>query len=257
MSWIALGAPADAQSGGKEVGMEAEYRDCLCLVSWTLLERRSVSQSQRQLREAWGQFLSQFPWDWFVNLTFRGEVPTFRAYRIVDKFLRDLEAAASVPIHWFRADEYGTRFGKFHMHLLIGNVAHLRRLYWMDEWNRRAGYARILPFDSGKGAVFYVAKYITKQGGEFAMSENLDRLQTQPILPLSGAKSSGYHLLPRCRPRKSDKRPFIKDKQQQIFVPEKFRRPSSSLMDVYREEVNRFGRSRFREFLWPQETSES
>jgi hypothetical protein len=85
-----------------------------------------VSQSQRQLREAWGQFLSQFPWDWFVNLTFRGEVLTFRAYRLVGRFLRDMEADAGVPIHWFRADEYGARLGKFHMHLLIGNVAHLR-----------------------------------------------------------------------------------------------------------------------------------
>jgi len=210
-----------------------------------------VSQSQRQLREAWGQFLSQFPWDWFVNLTFRGEVPTFRAYRIVDRFLLDLEAAAGVPIHWFRADEYGARLGKFHMHLLIGNVAHLRRLYWMDAWNRRAGYARILPFDDRRGAAFYVAKYITKQGGEFAMSENLGRSQTQPILQLPGAQKSGFHRLPMTHepPKRSGN---TKPLQKELFIPKRLSRPSPSIMDVYREEVTRFGRGRFREFCWPR-----
>ncbi len=210
-----------------------------------------MSQSQRRLREAWGQFLSRYPWDWFVNLTFRDEVPTFRAYRILGRFLRDLEAAAEVPILWFRADEYGARLGRFHMHLLIGNAAHLRRLYWMDEWNRRAGYARILPFDDRKGAVFYIAKYITKQGGEWAISENLGMLETQPTLPLQGAKRRGYHVLPVVR--ESRKRPpTTKELQKRMFVPEPHSRPAPSLMDVYREEVTRFGRGRFREFLWPQ-----
>lgn len=162
-----------------------------------------MSQSRRQLREAWGQFLSQFPWDWFVNLTFRDEIQTFRAYRILERFLRDLEAAAEVPIYWFRADEYGARLGRFHMHLLIGNTAHLRRLYWMDEWNRRAGYARILPFDGSKGAAFYIAKYITKQGGEWSISENLGSLETQPILPLQGAKTGGYHVSQSCESREN------------------------------------------------------
>ncbi|MBZ5683244.1 MAG: hypothetical protein LAO24_24405 [Acidobacteriia bacterium] len=210
-----------------------------------------MSQSQRQLREAWGQFLSQFPWDWFVNLTFRGEVPTFRAYRIVGRFLRDLETAAGVPVHWFRADEYGARFGRFHMHLLVGNVAHLRRLYWMDEWNHRAGYARILPFDDRKGAAFYVAKYITKQGGEWAISENMGSLETQPTLPLQGTKTGGYHSLPVVR-ASSTRPPTTKELQKRIFVPEARSRPAPSVMDVYREEVSRFGRGRYREFLWPR-----
>jgi hypothetical protein len=210
-----------------------------------------VSPTRRQLREAWGQFLSQFQWDWFVSLTFRDEVPTFRAYRILGRFLRDLEAAAGVPIYWFRADEYGARLGRFHMHLLIGNVAHLRRLYWMDEWNRRAGYARILPFDDSKGAVFYVAKYITKQGGEWAVSENLGNLETQPILPLQGARTGGYHVLPVVRESRKHPR-TTKERQKRLFLPEACSRPEPSVMDIYRQEVTRFGKGRFREFLWPR-----
>jgi hypothetical protein len=170
---------------------------------------------------------------------------------MLGRFLRDMEVAAGVPIHWFRADEYGARLGRFHMHLLIGNVAHLRRLYWMDEWNRRAGYARILPFDDRKGAAFYVAKYITKQGGEWAISENLGSLETQQILPLRDTKTAGYHALPVVRERRR-RPPTTKELQKRIFVPEVCVRPSPSVMDVYRQEVARFGRGRFREFLWPR-----
>lgn len=209
-----------------------------------------MSQSRRQLRGAWGQFLSQFPWDWFVTLTFRNEVPTFRAYRMVESFLRDIEADAGVPIHWFRGDEYGPRLGRLHMHLLIGNVAHLRRLYWMDEWNVRAGYARILPFDDNKRAAFYVAKYITKQGGEWAMSDNLGRLQTQPILPLEGSRkpshvvqdaaNDGIREIPRPL-----KKPNV---QKPMFTQIAAHRPSP-IAEVYRAEVTRFGKCRFRQFF--------
>jgi hypothetical protein len=149
-----------------------------------LLEGRSVSD-RRQLTEAWGEFLSQFSWDWFVTLTFRDEVKSFRAHRLFGYLMRDLETAAGVPIFWFRSDEIGECGGRFHMHALIGNVAHLRRLYWMDEWNRRAGYARILPFDCRRGAAYYVAKYVTKQLSDWALSENVEtfRLYQPPLFP--------------------------------------------------------------------------
>jgi hypothetical protein len=210
-----------------------------------------VSPTRRQLREAWGQFLSQFQWDWFVSLTFREVIPTFRAYRMAGRLLRDLERDAGAPVYWFRADEYGERFGRFHMHLLVGNVASLHRLYWMDEWNRRAGYARILPFEKTKGAVFYVAKYITKQQGEWAMSDSLGECPTQAVLPLHDGKTRGYHILP--APEEPRKRPQeTRDLQKPIFVPKAQARPGSDVMDVYRSEVRRFAKCRFREFLWPK-----
>ncbi len=121
----------------------------------------------------------------------------------------------------------------------------------MDEWNRRAGYARILPFDGSKGAAFYIAKYITKQGGEWSISENLGSLETQPILPLQGAKTGGYHVLPVVRESRKQPR-TTKELQKRLFVPDAPSRPAPSVMDVYREEVTRFRKGRFREFLWPQ-----
>jgi hypothetical protein len=151
---------------------------------------------QEQLAEAWGQFLSGYPWDWFCTFTFRsGDDPpsSFRAHRLFGSFMRDVTTRSEQPVFWFRGDEYGPRGGRLHIHALVGNVAAERRLYWMDQWDRRAGYARILPFDPNKGAAFYCSKYVTKQFGDWNLSDNLTGFrQNQPIL--AGAAAAGGEL---------------------------------------------------------------
>jgi hypothetical protein len=143
------------------------------------------------LSDAWGEFLGGYPWDWFVTLTFVGDVKTFTAHNRCNAWLRSLEWATGHPIFWFRGDECGNRFGKFHMHLLIGNVAHLHRFTWMKRWELRNGWARIFEFNPALGASYYVAKYVTKQFGEWDLSDNLDAFKIQqPILPLVGQVGS-------------------------------------------------------------------
>ena len=138
---------------------------------------------QNHLAEAWGKFLGGFPWDWFCTLTFREPVSSFTAHRRFGYFMRDVECAAGLPIAWFRGDEYGPHGGRLHLHALVSNVAHLRRLTWMDHWDKRNGYARILPFDPEQGAAYYCAKYVTKQFGDWDLSENVAAFgQYQPTL---------------------------------------------------------------------------
>lgn len=151
----------------------------------------------RQLAEAWGEFLSGYPWDWFCTFTFRGgdeqpwrrgfprdsQISSFSAHRMFARLMRDVARESGQPVFWFRGDEYGPSGGRLHIHALVGNVAAEKRLYWMDEWNRRAGYARILPFEAGKGAAYYCSKYVTKQFGDWDLSDNLAGFrQYQPIL---------------------------------------------------------------------------
>ena len=136
-------------------------------------------------------FLGQYRWDWFVTLTFAGDVKTFTADNRCNTWLRSLEKAAGHPIAWFRGDECGNRFGKFHMHLLVGSVAHLHRFTWMTRWEARNGWARIFEFNPALGASYYVAKYVTKQFGEWELSDNLDAFKVrQAILPLAGQEGS-------------------------------------------------------------------
>jgi hypothetical protein len=138
--------------------------------------------------EGWGDFLSQFSWDWYATWTFADDVKTFTAHNRLARWLRDLEKAAGSPIAWFRGDEYGERFGKFHMHGLIANVAHMGRFQWMRRWEPN-GYARIYAYDPLKGAAYYVSKYVRKQLGDWDLSENLDTFRIQQrVLPLAGQR---------------------------------------------------------------------
>lgn len=132
------------------------------------------------LLRAWGDFVSQFPWDWFCAFSFRGmvdrrsgkliDVPPGTAHNLFSAFGRDIEKVAGHPIVWFRADEYGPRGGRLHIHALLSGVAHLRRLSWMDEWSRRAGWARIFQFNPAKGGARYASKYVVKQQGDWELS---------------------------------------------------------------------------------------
>jgi hypothetical protein len=233
---------------------ETEIRIVLCLVIMALLEREEcVFSMKHQLSMAWGQFLSQFSWDWFLTLTFRDPVKSFRAHRLFGYFVRDIECAANQPIIWFRADEIGSQGGRFHMHALMGNVAHLRRMFWIDRWGDLAGYARILPFTSQKGAAFYCAKYVAKELSDWELSESLLAFrENQPILPLYGptkapASSPAQHL-------KIENKPQVNHPKRQKPFPFMWDGDStmrnSQISEAYRSEVARGG-GRFRVFFPP------
>jgi len=216
-----------------------------------LLEREEcVFSMNRQLAVAWGQFLSQFLWDWYVTLTFRDWAKSFRAHRLFEQFVREIEVASGIPIFWFRADEVGTHGGRFHIHALIGNVAQLRRLTWMDRWQELAGIARILPFNSKQGAAYYCAKYVTKQFGDWQLSDNLRAFNSyQPVLPLEGgAKPRASVSSPQSSEKKIGKRPI---QNRQLPLPPMVNglcsKRDSGISGVYRSEVTR-GRGRFRDF---------
>jgi hypothetical protein len=204
---------------------------------------------KRQLTEAMGGFLSQYPWDWFATFTFRDWVKSFTAHRKFELFMRELEKAAGIPIFWFRADEIGTHGGRFHIHALIGNVAHLRRLTWMDRWNDLAGIARILPFNAKRGAAFYCAKYVSKQFGDWDLSDDLNAfISNQPVLPLPGS-TKPQSIRPIRQPDHKPIRVAKQNRQLPIFNSLPVCPPTreSSISEVYKSEVTR-GRGRFRDF---------
>jgi hypothetical protein len=249
-----LWVPSKCSERRQRVGsLRLRSREILYLVSKTLLEREEcVISMKRALVEGWGQFLSQFSWDWFLTLTFREPVGSFRAHRLFGYFVRDIEKAAGVPIFWFRADEIGTHLGRFHMHALMGNVGNLRRMTWVDRWNDLAGYARILPFRADRGAAFYCAKYIAKQSGDWEMSDNLAAFnQYQPVLALEGMAKPKLTLPERQQVGAAVNRQ-PKKLAAQLPLPtglsSPLPKPDAVIPKIYRAEVTR-GRGRFRNFF--------
>lgn len=78
-------------------------------------------------------------------------------------------------MRWVRALELQRR-GVIHYHALLGGAGldELRRLSWMDEWDRLAGYARIERPENGAAVRAYCAKYVAK-GGELDLWSRVAR----------------------------------------------------------------------------------
>jgi hypothetical protein len=108
-----------------------------------------------------------------VTLTFRGNPHPERAdkcFRVwVSKINRRLFGVRwskyGRGVRWARASELQAR-GALHYHVLMGGdgLADERRLDWMDEWNKLAGFARIEVPESTGAVVNYCSKYVTKDG---------------------------------------------------------------------------------------------
>jgi hypothetical protein len=133
--------------------------------------------------------LTLAPWDWFASLTFNRLVSANGAHYWFRRYVDWAEKASGVPIKAFRADEYGSRQGRLHIHALVGNVRvgplfdHGSLLAFCGErlppghfglkccathaWP--CGYARVFPFDAEKGASYYMSKYVVKSNGDWEL----------------------------------------------------------------------------------------
>jgi hypothetical protein len=91
--------------------------------------------------------------------------PQVVLWKIKD-WLTDVEKAAGKPIGWVLAEEFGRQGSRYHCHLLITGVQRLSRRFWQREAYRRFGHTSIEPYDPGRGAAHYVAKYSGRTLGE-------------------------------------------------------------------------------------------
>jgi hypothetical protein len=131
-------------------------------------ERRAKENRQRRMMpREFGMFIASLAaWDWFINpLSFRDRTPGFGppardiALSRVNEFLLRMQIDAGQLIGWVIAEEFGRLGGRYHCHALITGVRDLSRQYWQREAYRCFGHTRVEPFDSKRGAPFYVAKY--------------------------------------------------------------------------------------------------
>ena len=95
----------------------------------------------------------------------RGPPVPDKALAEIKDFLFDLQEAAEKPIRWMIAEEFGKSGGRYHCHVLVAGVAHLRRDTCWEKAFERFGRTNISPFDPKLGGAFYAAKYAAKQLG--------------------------------------------------------------------------------------------
>jgi hypothetical protein len=136
-----------------------------------------------EAKQAFGEMLSIPDWEWYTTHTFKVDYVSPRQadkawyawYNSVRVAVKAINKAPSVygpgTPFYFRVTEYQDR-GTLHFHALIGNVGDLRRLSFKDLWECY-GFARVEAYEAGKGANFYVGKYLTKTQGDIRFSHNL------------------------------------------------------------------------------------
>lgn len=148
------------------------------------------------LRNAWAEFLSPHPFQWFATLTFEKNVHPEAAIKRWRRFTNDLNRTlygrrwmnqAHGGIQWVVATERQKR-GVVHLHALLGDDRNLdciaRRLTWMDRWHEMAGFARIESIKNDDAVIRYVTKYVIKDG-EIEFSSNLGKSQQPQLLGFS------------------------------------------------------------------------
>jgi len=138
----------------------------------------------RHARNAFGEWLSLPPWSWYTTHTFRLNYVSpkaadkawyswFNSLRVTAKSI-GLTPSCYGPAapFYFRVAEYQER-GTLHYHALIGGAGDIRRLFFKDLWEL-SGFARVEEYQPGKGANYYVGKYLTKADGDIRFSHNVE-----------------------------------------------------------------------------------
>ncbi len=123
------------------------------------------------MNEAYGNWLGEYRWDCWATLTFGMYNPSpVSALRSFDRWLSNSALWLSYcDVFYFVATEEGRTNSRNHLHALIGSCSGKtanRNGLWF-EWFRRHGRARILPYAKDRGASFYIAKYVSKEFGEW------------------------------------------------------------------------------------------
>lgn len=139
------------------------------------------------LPSEWATFLDkpEWSWAWYGHFTFRDILNPYTglkhhvhpetAVKTWGKFIHTLNRQVHGVRYWKRPNQgvvwaRGTELqnrGAIHFHALIGGVPEtVRRLDYMDLWDKMAGFARIHAYEHGRGAEGYLSKsaYAWKRG---------------------------------------------------------------------------------------------
>jgi len=126
------------------------------------------------LHQSYGEFLSQFPWDWYGTLTFRGKVSPRIAFKLFNKWKVQLKKAANQRIHYALVIEpTPLRNGNPHLHFLLLGSENEKPYIWERRWYVIGGLAKIEPYDPELGASYYLGNKMANGTADVLFSKGL------------------------------------------------------------------------------------
>lgn len=134
--------------------------------------------------------LARVPWRYFVTLTFKRETNIGAQNRMLFAWLREAARKFGVHFHrllWVCRREQGEKFGRLHLHVLIGgvNVGSVTRKSCFDLMNRwealGGGIARVTLYDTRLSAGEYLFK-TERDGGRVYEESKFDSRRSELML---------------------------------------------------------------------------
>ncbi len=133
------------------------------------------SKNKTALIEGWGEFLSQFDWDWFVTLTYRRSVGLRGAKNRLIQLIRYIRKDIGHRIEFFCIPGWQKR-GVAHYHGFFGGLRGISGNKYQVWWKRWYGSAEIEEYDKNLGGRFYLAKHAIDPDVDFLMSRSLKKI---------------------------------------------------------------------------------
>ncbi len=117
------------------------------------------------LRQVYGDWLGALPWDWYGTFTFAQPIYPDQAGHRYERWAELLQQELGWVMQHARALEWQRR-GVVHFHaLILGVRKQTNRKEWERKWEEiGGGFAAIFPYDRELGAVYYLGKYLVKNG---------------------------------------------------------------------------------------------
>jgi hypothetical protein len=143
----------------------------------------------RETENAYAEWLSEWTWNWFGTLTFRGYASKTAAIRRFKKWI-DAVADQSGGKHfrWVRVLESGPTSG-VHFHVLVGGLTTTEPTRWIELWHELAGEADIRPFDKKQNGIRYILKTLAPDG-HIDIEFELPQRRAEPMPPGVGARKT-------------------------------------------------------------------
>lgn len=152
------------------------------------------------LPQEWATFIDSFPWNWYVDLTFRKFPHPERADKGWMRFIHRLNRDAfgvkywkdrRKGVTWARATEKQDR-GCDHYHAFIGNIpSFIVMMHYFEDWRTEEGLCRFRVYDKTLGASFYMAKHTYAwKDGQIDLSENLKYQRDGSLVKASDIEQS-------------------------------------------------------------------
>ena len=112
--------------------------------------------NKREYREAWGKWLGEYFWDFFITLTFKARQTIYAAKKKARNFLKKLDKESS----YFIVVEQDASRQSAHVHILLSKAGSLSKESIEKEWKAKYGIVQVLPYDIDLGANYYVTKSV-------------------------------------------------------------------------------------------------